>query len=189
MAAKVAQWGPDVMRYVEKLHFACRRSITSGARHLLTLEHLRQVIGLRGYGQRDPLTNTRRNHSICSRRWAPICAKRSPPSSCGSRSGRRRPRGAHLCPIWKPTRSIRATGEDEMASRPRRRRDPGAAWDYHGAGVRTRLPAIRKAGARLTQRIVSVRLGQEVQALPRALRLTAPRTARRGKKIHEGVYS
>ena len=30
MAAKVAQWGPDVMRYVEKTS-CCRRWITSGA--------------------------------------------------------------------------------------------------------------------------------------------------------------
>src|SRR4029450_11379460 len=54
MAAKVAQWGPDVMRYVEKtillqtLDHLCRD-------HLIMLDHLRQVIGLRGYGQRDPL--------------------------------------------------------------------------------------------------------------------------------------
>src|SRR3954471_11610667 len=54
MAVKVAQWGPEVIRYVEKtillqtLDFLWRE-------HLLMLEHLRQVIGLRGYGQRDPL--------------------------------------------------------------------------------------------------------------------------------------
>jgi preprotein translocase subunit SecA len=54
MAGKVAKWGPDVMRYVEKsillqtLDFLWRE-------HLVMLEHLRQVIGLRGYGQRDPL--------------------------------------------------------------------------------------------------------------------------------------
>ncbi len=54
MASKVAKWGTDVMRYVEKsillqtLDFLWRE-------HLVMLEHLRQVIGLRGYGQRDPL--------------------------------------------------------------------------------------------------------------------------------------
>ncbi len=54
MAAKVAQWGPDVMRYVEKTILL--QSLDHLWReHLLMLEHLRQVIGLRGFGQRDPL--------------------------------------------------------------------------------------------------------------------------------------
>jgi preprotein translocase subunit SecA len=54
MAAKVAQWGPDVMRYVEK-SILLQTLDHLWREHLLTLEHLRQVIGLRGYGQRDPL--------------------------------------------------------------------------------------------------------------------------------------
>ena len=54
MAAKVAQWGPDVMRYVEKTILL--QSLDHLWReHLVMLDHLRQVIGLRGYGQRDPL--------------------------------------------------------------------------------------------------------------------------------------
>src|SRR5207253_630901 len=54
MAAKVAQWGSDLIRQIEKtvllqiLDHLWRE-------HLVMLEHLRQVIGLRGYGQRDPL--------------------------------------------------------------------------------------------------------------------------------------
>jgi preprotein translocase subunit SecA len=54
MAAKVAQWGPDVMRYVEK-SILLQTVDHLWREHLLMLEHLRQVIGLRGYGQRDPL--------------------------------------------------------------------------------------------------------------------------------------
>ncbi len=54
MAAKVAQWGPDVMRYVEK-SVLLQTLDHLWREHLLMLEHLRQVIGLRGYGQRDPL--------------------------------------------------------------------------------------------------------------------------------------
>jgi preprotein translocase subunit SecA len=54
MAAKVAQWGPDVMRYVEK-SVLLQTVDHLWREHLLMLEHLRQVIGLRGYGQRDPL--------------------------------------------------------------------------------------------------------------------------------------
>jgi len=54
MASKVAQWGPDVLRHVEKsvlLHMLDHL----WREHLVMLDHLRQVIGLRGYGQRDPL--------------------------------------------------------------------------------------------------------------------------------------
>jgi preprotein translocase subunit SecA len=54
MAAKVAKWGPDVMRYVEK-SILLQTLDHLWREHLVMLEHLRQVIGLRGYGQRDPL--------------------------------------------------------------------------------------------------------------------------------------
>jgi preprotein translocase subunit SecA len=54
MAAKVAQWGPDVLRYVEK-SILLQTLDHLWREHLIMLEHLRQVIGLRGYGQRDPL--------------------------------------------------------------------------------------------------------------------------------------
>src|SRR3984893_12574308 len=54
MAGKDAQWGPDVIRYVEK-SILLQTLDHLWREHLLMLEHLRQVIGLRGYGQRDPL--------------------------------------------------------------------------------------------------------------------------------------
>jgi len=54
MAAKVAQWGSDVMRYVEK-SILLQTLDHLWREHLVMLDHLRQVIGLRGYGQRDPL--------------------------------------------------------------------------------------------------------------------------------------
>ncbi|MFK8249970.1 preprotein translocase subunit SecA [Ancylobacter terrae] len=54
MAAKVAQYGPDIMRYVEK-SILLQTLDHLWREHLVTLDHLRQVIGLRGYGQRDPL--------------------------------------------------------------------------------------------------------------------------------------
>jgi len=54
MAAKVAQWGADVMRYVEKT-VLLQTLDQLWREHLIMLDHLRQVIGLRGYGQRDPL--------------------------------------------------------------------------------------------------------------------------------------
>jgi preprotein translocase subunit SecA len=54
MAAKVAQWGSDVIRYVER-QILLYTLDNLWREHLVMLDHLRQVIGLRGYGQRDPL--------------------------------------------------------------------------------------------------------------------------------------
>ena len=46
--------GPDVLRYVEK-SILLQTLDHLWREHLVMLDHLRQVIGLRGYGQRDPL--------------------------------------------------------------------------------------------------------------------------------------
>src|SRR5262249_41734207 len=54
MAAKVAQWGADLMRQIER-QILLQILDHLWREHLVMLEHLRQVIGLRGYGQRDPL--------------------------------------------------------------------------------------------------------------------------------------
>ncbi len=54
MAAKVANLGPDLMRYVEK-SLLLQMLDAVWKEHLLALDHLRQGIGLRAYGQRDPL--------------------------------------------------------------------------------------------------------------------------------------
>ena len=54
MAGKVAKWGHDVMRYIEK-SILLQTLDQLWREHLVMLEHLRQVVGLRGYGQRDPL--------------------------------------------------------------------------------------------------------------------------------------
>jgi len=54
MAAKVAQWGAELMRSVERT-ILLQILDHLWREHLVMLEHLRQVIGLRGYAQRDPL--------------------------------------------------------------------------------------------------------------------------------------
>lgn len=54
MAAKAAQFGPEAMRTVEK-QVLLQTIDTKWREHLLRLEHLRSVIGFRGYAQRDPL--------------------------------------------------------------------------------------------------------------------------------------
>ena len=53
-AAKVANLGPELMRMVEK-SLLLQVFDQVWKEHLLSLDHLRQGIGLRAYGQRDPL--------------------------------------------------------------------------------------------------------------------------------------
>jgi preprotein translocase subunit SecA len=57
-ASRVARFGPDVMRQVERA--VLLQTLDSLWReHLATLDNLRSVIGFRGYGQRDPLQEYR----------------------------------------------------------------------------------------------------------------------------------
>jgi preprotein translocase subunit SecA len=58
-AAKVAQNGPDLMRLAEK-SVLLQLLDQNWKEHLLQLDHLRQGIGLRGIGQRDPLNEYKR---------------------------------------------------------------------------------------------------------------------------------
>jgi preprotein translocase subunit SecA len=53
-AARTVEYGTDVMRYVEKAILL--QTLDHHWRdHIVDLDHLRQYVGLRGYGQRDPL--------------------------------------------------------------------------------------------------------------------------------------
>ena len=54
MAGKVAKYGAEIMRYVEK-SILLQTLDHLWREHLVMLEHLRHVIGFRGYAQRDPL--------------------------------------------------------------------------------------------------------------------------------------
>src|SRR4029079_9794948 len=53
-AQRAVRFTPDVMRQVEKA-VLLQTLDHLWREHLVTLEHLRQVIGYRGYAQRDPL--------------------------------------------------------------------------------------------------------------------------------------
>jgi preprotein translocase subunit SecA len=59
MAEKAARYGPEIMRMVEK-SLLLQVLDQMWKEHLLTLDHLRQGIGLRAYGQRDPLNEYKR---------------------------------------------------------------------------------------------------------------------------------
>jgi preprotein translocase subunit SecA len=54
MAAKAANLGPELMRFIEK-SLLLQTLDAVWKEHLYALDHLRQGIGLRAYGQRDPL--------------------------------------------------------------------------------------------------------------------------------------
>ena len=54
MAAKAANIGPELMRFIEK-SLLIQMLDAVWKEHLYALDHLRQGIGLRAYGQRDPL--------------------------------------------------------------------------------------------------------------------------------------
>jgi preprotein translocase subunit SecA len=54
MAEKAEKYGPDTMRTIEK-QVLLQTIDRNWREHLVTLEHLRSVVGFRGYAQRDPL--------------------------------------------------------------------------------------------------------------------------------------
>ena len=62
MAEKTESFGPENMRNIEK-QLLLQTIDAKWREHLLTLEHLRSVVGFRGYAQRDPL-NEYKNESF-----------------------------------------------------------------------------------------------------------------------------
>ncbi|MGH1330136.1 MAG: preprotein translocase subunit SecA [Paracoccaceae bacterium] len=54
IADKAEKFGPEAMVQVQK-HYLLDTIDTKWREHLITLEHLRSVVGFRGYAQRDPL--------------------------------------------------------------------------------------------------------------------------------------
>ncbi|MCZ4282170.1 preprotein translocase subunit SecA [Kiloniella laminariae] len=59
MAAKTANYGPEVMRSLEK-QILLMVLDKQWKDHLLSLDHLKQAVGLRAYGQRNPLDEYKR---------------------------------------------------------------------------------------------------------------------------------
>src|SRR4029077_9745112 len=53
-AERTANMGTDVSRYIEKV-ILLQTLDHDWREHIINLDHLRQYVGLRGYGQRDPL--------------------------------------------------------------------------------------------------------------------------------------
>ena len=122
MAGKVAKLGPDVMRYVEK-SILLQTLDHLWREHLVMLDHLRQVIGLRGYGQRDPLNEYKAEaFSLFEAMVAQLArgghraadARRDRAAAAGGGSA-----GSSF-PTWKRTTSIRPPARTRWRWRSRR---------------------------------------------------------------------
>ena len=174
MAGKVAQWGPDVMRYVEK-SILLQTLDHLWREHLLMLEHLRQVIGLRGYGQRDPLNEYKAEafnlfEAMIAKLREAVTAQlmrveivQQPPED-----------EQQNLPYMEAHKIDPATGEDEMALNAHAGAGDGRQRQRHGGDREPERPG--DVGQGRPQRNVPVRLRQEVQTLPRPLRLSAETT-------------
>ena len=60
-----SEFGADAMRYLERVIYL-QTIDTLWKEHLLAMDHLKEGIGLRGYGQRNPFRSTRRKGTRCS---------------------------------------------------------------------------------------------------------------------------
>ena len=159
MAAKVAQWGPDVMRYVEKT-ILLQTLDHLWREHLVMLDHLRQVIGLRGYGQRDPLQEYK--SEAFSLFEAMIAHLREAVTAQLMRVEIVPPEDQQPeLPAMEAHKLDPNTGEDEMAF--------ANASLVPAATAGPRPQESGELGQGRPQRGLSLRLGQEVQALPRQI--------------------
>ena len=162
MAAKVAQWGPDVMRYVEKT-ILLQTLDHLWREHLVMLDHLRQVIGLRGYGQRDPLQEYKSEafalyEAMTAHLREAVTAQLM--------------RVEIVPPEEQPP--LAGDGSAQARSQYRRGRD-GVRQCLAGADGRRRPRPEEPGdlGQDRPQRGLPLRLGQEVQALPRQVCVSA----------------
>ncbi|MDF3073666.1 MAG: secA [Alphaproteobacteria bacterium] len=155
MAEKAANFGPDVMRQIEK-SLLLQILDQTWKDHLFVLDHLRQGIVLRAYGQKDPLNEYKREAFNLFERM--LIAMRETVTQ-------------YLCHV-----QIRA---DEPVPQPvpqrdmiETRNDPAMAMAMQNSDEfledHRRRQRSADLGPRAAQRPLPLRFRQEVQALPRA---------------------
>ncbi len=179
-AARVEKNGADVMRYVEK-QVVLQVLDHLWREHLVTLDHLRQVIGWRGFAQRDPLNEYKSEAFDLFDQLIVAAARDHDRAAHARRGGVRAAGAADAADAGEPFRAADRRREGCPCSPAR----PCPAPSRNGAdrARRARLRRRRRAGARPAgsrdlgpgrpQRALPLRLGQEVQALPRRVgRLT-----------------
>ena len=190
MASKVAQWGTDVMRYVEK-SILLQTLDHLWREHLVMLEHLRQVIGLRGYGQRDPLNeykaesfslfeamSTSLREAVTAQLMRVEIVRQPPPEE-----------QANL-PYMEAHKIDPVDRRGRVGACACRRGDARAQRDHRRRGGRAQPERSFKLGQGWSQRAMPLRLGQEIQALPRPLRvIRRQRTDDGGKRTRSDPSS
>jgi preprotein translocase subunit SecA len=113
MAKKAARFGPELMRAVEKQ--VLLQSLDHLWReHLATLDHLRSVIGFRGYGQRDPL-NEYKAEGFELFQVLLTSLRRTVTGQLAHVEIQERPPAPPPLPEGQPHHVDATTGEDEMA--------------------------------------------------------------------------
>ncbi len=162
MAAKAANFGPELMRFIEK-SLLLQVLDAVWKEHLLALDHLRQGIGLRAYGQRDPLNEYKSEAFALFNAMLDELKERVTAMLSRVELGPEAPPEPLFQPAAAPAPVLHYS-------------DPAASAPYAGGDV---LEAERPAAAAIVlfgprhleehapQRALSLRLRQEIQALPR----------------------
>ena len=160
------------MRYVEK-SILLQTLDHLWREHLVMLEHLRQVIGLRGYGQRDPLNEYKAEafelfeamiahlREAVTGQLMRVEIVQQPPAETPEN-----------LPYMEAHKVDPATGEDEFAPAPLAPALVGANGNGERRAGRAQSERSDELGQGRPQRAVPVRLRQEIQALPRQERVT-----------------
>ena len=152
------------MRYVEKA-ILLQTLDHDWREHIVNLDHLRQYVGLRGYGQRDPLNEYKGEafelfESLLVQLRSDVVRQLMHIQIQPSAPPLDRPVAARKC---APSISIRSRARTRSADRHSRvRRGPSRGC---ATGCRSQRPANLGQGA--AQRALPVRIGPEIQALPR----------------------
>ncbi len=114
MARKVARFGPELMRAVEK-QILLQTLDHLWREHLATLDHLRSVIGFRGYAQRDPL-NEYKTESFELFQLLIANLRRAVTGQLAHVEIQQRPPEPPPLPAGEAHHVNASTGEDEMAT-------------------------------------------------------------------------
>jgi preprotein translocase subunit SecA len=184
-ASKREKYGAEIMGLVEK-EILLRSLDNLWRDHLLTLEHLRQAVGMRGYGQRDPLNEYKTEaftlFEALLQRLREVVTGQLMRVEIGSRAPVDQLPSEDELPPMQAHHVNPFTGRDEAAEaalalgQPQFGRfGPGMAGlgggqragNAKGSAARRRPQRSRILGQGRTQRDLPVRLRQEVQALPR----------------------
>ena len=141
VAKKASRFGPEIMRAVEK-QILLQTLDHLWREHLATLDHLRSVIGFRGYAQRDPL-NEYKTEGFELFQTLLAGLRRAVTGQLAHVEIQQRPPAPPPQPVGIASHIDAATGEDEVATAtlaappattPRSKRDPSnpATWGKIG---------------------------------------------------------